>query len=381
MTHEGANNDPAMRATGPALRDYLHEHAESTDSLSHFSNTMAGLLADRLDGSPDGVVPKGYIIATQLLLYDCKDTGKDGFSGEPMPRDVTGQPPMMYGMFQVRSIELAREVFGNSFADEVKKEYTAIKERVQTAQAEEVSKKPELPKLTDEQIDGVFGAIAKGDTTGIQNIDKSQAYEILKKVEGVDPVEAVLDGHAGDIPQEGWIVDARMELGTGAVVNVFHYGEDAEFKRSLDSGDSREEYGEAAIWTRLNGYGQYALAYESPEFPQSQRDKEPYDRMSKATYTGLSFDRMDITELKSGGRILDEKRPLKGGKGGYGGAVGWTDINRLAEKDGTRAKLARVTDDPTSMQRIVAQVGYAMGMDGQDLETLLATIKVKTETI
>jgi hypothetical protein len=234
MTHEAPNDQPQM-ATGAVLRAHLNETAASTDSVSYFTNSMARLLADRLDGSPEGVVPEGYVMATQLLLYDVKDTGKNGFTGEPMPSDLTGLPPMMYGIFQGRSVELAGEAFGEAFGDEVKKVYAEIRRNMDAVDAA----KPPEPKLAPGQLDSAFSAIAKGDTSGVEPVNRVQAYEVLHEIEGVDPVEAVLDDHPQDIPKEGWVIDANMKLGSSAVINVIRYDEGAEFSRSADWEDNR----------------------------------------------------------------------------------------------------------------------------------------------
>ena len=370
MTHEAPQDQPQL-ATGDVLRAHLDATAESTDSVSHFTNSMARLLADRLDGQPGGVVPEGYAMVTQLLLYDCKDTGKNGFTDEPMPSDVTGQPPLMYGLFQDRSVELASEAFGEPFGDAVKKVYSEIRENMDAAAAT----KPPEPKLAPGQLDGAFSAIAKGDTSGIEPVNKVQAYEVLHEIEGVDPVEAVLDGHPQDIPKEGWVIDANMQLGSSAVINVIRYDEGAEFSRSADWQDHRAEHGKGAIWMSLRGYEQHVLLYETPNFPQAQREKEPFDRMTTASYAPLSFRRADITELANNGRIVDGQEPRKGN--GYSTHIGWTDIERLDEKNGTKVDISRVTGDQESMERIVAQLGYAMGMDGQSLATLAETVKSK----
>jgi hypothetical protein len=79
---------------------------------------MTRLLADRIE---QGVIPMGYVIAGQLLRYDCEVTGVSGFTGEPMPAEVTdGVPPAMYAIFDAfQAPQLARGAFGNEFADQV----------------------------------------------------------------------------------------------------------------------------------------------------------------------------------------------------------------------------------------------------------------------
>jgi hypothetical protein len=300
MTHEAANDGGTPLATdpGPVLNRYLDETAESTDSLSAFTNRMGRLLADRLDGH-DKVAPTGYVMATTLLTYDCGTTGINGFDHEPMPPEVTGQPPMMYGIFQGQSVDFARGAFGDAFADEVQEIYTGFSKSTQVQAGKKAEQAQAQPTLTEEQIDQTLSMIAEGRAKEITPIDKTQAYEVLKKIEGVDPVEAVLDGHPQDIPKEGWVIDAKMELGSSAVINVLRYGEGAEFSRSADWKDNRAKYGEGAIWMSLGKYEESVFIYETPDFSQAQREREPFDRMTTASYAPLSFDRADIRNLKT----------------------------------------------------------------------------------
>jgi hypothetical protein len=129
MTHEAAHNGETPLATGPVLSQYLDETAHSTDSVSAFNNRMGRLLADRLGDPEHGAKPTGYVMATTLLTYDCEKTGISGFDHEPMPREVTGQPTMMYGLFQEESVRLARGAFGDAFANDVEAIYDALREQ------------------------------------------------------------------------------------------------------------------------------------------------------------------------------------------------------------------------------------------------------------
>ncbi len=374
MSHETTGDQP-IEATGAVLHSYLEKNAESTDSVAHFTNTMAGLLANRLNNAPDGATPEGYVMATQFLMYDCKDTGKDGFTGEPMPHDVTGQPPMMYGIFQDRSVELASEAFGEPFGDAVKEVYA----RAAAHSAEAESSQP--PALTPEQVDDAFAVIAKNNTQDLEPIATSQAYEVLKKVEGVEPIGAVLDGHPEDIPKEGWAITANMNLDSSAVIEVFRYGQGAEFKEHLDWKDSRAEYGKGAISMNLEGYGAYKILYEGPNYPDAQRNLEPYGRTDQASYLPLAFRMADTTELSNGGRIVDTKDPGFRA-GGYHGQLGWTNINQAAEQqEKIGITISRVTDSQESMEKIVAQLGYAIGMDGPAITTIATAVNSKTRKL
>lgn len=130
MVGEFANgNDEELFGTGAQLSAHIDELIAASDgnnpTLDDFSVTMGKLLSDRID---HGVVPMGYVMATQLLAYDCGSTGVNGFTGERMPREVTDLPPVMYSLFNVKSIQFARGAFGEEFADQVEQVYEATRQ-------------------------------------------------------------------------------------------------------------------------------------------------------------------------------------------------------------------------------------------------------------
>ena len=108
---------------GEQLRSHLDELAGKNPPLDDFSLSMGRLLAARIE---HGVVPMGYVVATELLKYDCGVTGVDGFTGQRMPRDVTDMPPVMYGIFSMEATQLARGAFGEEFASQVEETRRAI---------------------------------------------------------------------------------------------------------------------------------------------------------------------------------------------------------------------------------------------------------------
>ena len=119
----GGDSGAELKATGEGLRRYLEETAQSRDSVSAVTNEMGRLLADRIDESSKGMNPMAYVLATQILRRDCEQTGVDAKTGEPMPREVMNQPPLMYVEFQNASVEMARGAFGEAFAGEVSQIY------------------------------------------------------------------------------------------------------------------------------------------------------------------------------------------------------------------------------------------------------------------
>jgi hypothetical protein len=67
-----------------------------------------------------GVVPLGMLTATQLYLYDINE-GVSGFTGEPMPGEVVGMPQVMGSIVQMAVEDVARDAFGDEYADELLK--------------------------------------------------------------------------------------------------------------------------------------------------------------------------------------------------------------------------------------------------------------------
>ena len=67
-----------------------------------------------------GVVPLGMLMATQSYLYDINE-GVSGFTGEPMPGEVVGMPQVMGSIVQMAVEDVARDAFGDEYADELLK--------------------------------------------------------------------------------------------------------------------------------------------------------------------------------------------------------------------------------------------------------------------
>src|SRR3990167_8456915 len=117
----GGEQEDRLVGTSEQLLAHLQERvATEGDELGtsdyRLTVDLATLLADRIKG---GVVPMGFVMATELLAYDC-NKGVSGFGGEPMPASVLNYPPVMYRMFSVyQATQLARGAFGDEFADQV----------------------------------------------------------------------------------------------------------------------------------------------------------------------------------------------------------------------------------------------------------------------
>jgi hypothetical protein len=88
-----------------------------------FLRTALRGLTRRLNGE---FVPMGLVMATELYVHDI-NTGKDGFTGEPMPSEVTGMPAGVTGMMvRMTAGIVAEEAFGQEFGDAVKQVYSEI---------------------------------------------------------------------------------------------------------------------------------------------------------------------------------------------------------------------------------------------------------------
>ena len=105
------------------IDEWYNNHEERERETLKLPAAMGKLLAQRIS---DDVVPQGYVMATELLTYDCI-TGKDGFSGKPMPLSVSGYPPIMYDVSKLYLKEFARGAFGDQFSNEIDEIYKQIR--------------------------------------------------------------------------------------------------------------------------------------------------------------------------------------------------------------------------------------------------------------
>ena len=118
MTLEDAISMEPVKEKLRNLRVHLPQDVESTYQFGEF-------LADRLN--PD-LVPKGFLLAAQLALCDLS-TGVDGYTGEPIIGGLTGQPPGLYRLLEMRIPDIARTVCPVDFAEGVKRAYDQFREK------------------------------------------------------------------------------------------------------------------------------------------------------------------------------------------------------------------------------------------------------------
>lgn len=113
------SEDKELIGTGDRFAEVLEAKIEAKEGAFEephpFLRTALRGLTQRLH--PE-IVPKGFLLATELYIYDI-NSGKDGFTGEPMPADVVGMPPMMNGIVRLVATDIAREAFGEEFGDAV----------------------------------------------------------------------------------------------------------------------------------------------------------------------------------------------------------------------------------------------------------------------
>ena len=111
--------DKELIGTGDRFAEVLEAKIEAKEGAFEephpFLRTALRGLAQRLN--PE-IVPMGFLMATELYIYDI-NSGKDGFTGEPMPADVVGMPPIMNGIVRLVANNIAREAFGEEFGDAV----------------------------------------------------------------------------------------------------------------------------------------------------------------------------------------------------------------------------------------------------------------------
>ena len=112
--------DRELLGTSEKFGEVLEAKIETGEGVfkepNPFLRTALRGLTKRLNGE---FVPMGLVMATELYLYDI-NTGKDGFTGEPMPSEVTGMPAGVAGMMiRLTTISIATEAFGQEFGDAV----------------------------------------------------------------------------------------------------------------------------------------------------------------------------------------------------------------------------------------------------------------------
>jgi hypothetical protein len=119
----GSNANRELLGNGEELRTYVEDWFNGLDENEKdtfkISAEFGKILADRVG---DGKVPMGYVMATELLIYDCQ-TGKDGSTGESMPRAVSGYPPVMYTLIRIQAKDFARGAYGDQYGNEVDQVY------------------------------------------------------------------------------------------------------------------------------------------------------------------------------------------------------------------------------------------------------------------
>lgn len=79
-----------------------------------FTTGFCAFVGRRIGEGP--IYPTGYILAFTLALADAK-CGTDGFTGKPVPRELSGQHPMVYNLVWKMKVFVARATFGDEFAD------------------------------------------------------------------------------------------------------------------------------------------------------------------------------------------------------------------------------------------------------------------------
>ncbi len=206
-------------------------------------------------------------------------------------------------------------------------------------------------------------------------VEKEKGISALEKVPGIDPVLALVDGHAEDIPKSGWLVNSHIAPGYGGKIDIYRYEEgQLDFK---PADDNREKYGEVRVHFGIKGGDSHTIAYENPAFPNPTT--EPYDRMSPTSYTGLSFGSTDIISLSNGGRLLDEKKAMGSHPNGINlfTSMDWREFDDSMREHSSDFPVNRVTADQSELTSILSGLGEGMGLGSQDIQTMLGTIDQK----
>lgn len=105
------------------FRENTQEPSQRLATIEHHFDTpldpnvveFSHLLSDRLN--PE-LVPMGFVMAGNLMTYDLQ-TGRDGFTSEPIDSSLVHQSPELYEQLQTRLPALAEFAFSCEFAGEV----------------------------------------------------------------------------------------------------------------------------------------------------------------------------------------------------------------------------------------------------------------------
>jgi hypothetical protein len=104
-----------LLGSGEEFSEVLETRIEAGEGMFEephpFLRTALRGLAERLNHR---VIPMGFVLATELYIHDM-NTGTNGFTGEPMPSEVTGMPPMMSVAVNMVARNIAQEAFGEEF--------------------------------------------------------------------------------------------------------------------------------------------------------------------------------------------------------------------------------------------------------------------------
>lgn len=102
----------------------LSEHLPNEDKILY---EFARLLADRLN---EKLVPEGFLLGAQLLLYDL-ERGIDGYTGQRINSRLVGYPPIIYVSIELMIPMIAEATCPADFAQEVHKIVEEIRNKTE----------------------------------------------------------------------------------------------------------------------------------------------------------------------------------------------------------------------------------------------------------
>lgn len=111
----------SMEFVKAKLKDLRKHMPDQKDVVYDF----ASYLADRLN--PE-LVPKGFYMASQLVLYDLQK-GVSGFPSTPIPSRLAGYPPQIYALLNMYVSQIAEAVCPPEFAEGVKRMEAEVNKR------------------------------------------------------------------------------------------------------------------------------------------------------------------------------------------------------------------------------------------------------------
>ena len=197
-----------------------------------------------------------------------------------------------------------------------------------------------------------------------ETTDQDAYVEMLHETAGINPVLAVINNESETIPTDGWLINARANPGYGGIINIYRYPEGSFKVEQLQ--DDREQYNQAILYYRLDGYGQHTIAYENPNYPT--KGTESYDRMRSSFCMATCFAVDDIIPLENGGRLLNQSKMRMHGGSYYASICMRLPAEETKERE---VEINRMIGGIEEVGIALVQLGAGMGLEQNNIQSLV----------